>query len=187
MMRRKRWSVLPRACHAARTNGQVTGSCGPDIRTGGAAMSSSEAAASHPTVPTPAATEAAAAHPARRARALLFGVTLTAILLLLFGVPWWTLFAAGTRWPAAVVAAGSAVFVAGLVGFPVLMVLGHGRRHRDRAAAGGDTILGVIWVLFSWAVLGNLARLALALGGLGEPARSRWVAGATLAVTVVLV
>ncbi len=150
-------------------------------------MSSSEAAASHPTVPTPAATEAAAARPtSRRGRAVRIGATLTAVLLLLFGIPWWTLFGAGTHWPLAVVAAGTAVFVAGLAAFPVLMVFGHGPRHLDRAAVAGDTVLGVVWVLFSWAVLGNVAGIVLLAAGLGEPARSRVVAVGTAAVAVVL-
>jgi predicted MPP superfamily phosphohydrolase len=67
------------------------------------------------------------------------------------------------------------------------MVLGHGRRHRDWAACTGDTILGVIWVLFVWALLGNVLRLALAIAGVADPARSRLVAAATVAVSLVLV
>src|SRR3954471_19625586 len=91
--------------------------------------------------------------PARRSRSLrpvLFGVTLTAALLLLFGVPWWTLVVAGARWPGGVVAAGTVLFAAGLVAFPVLMFLGHARRM-DWAARIADSMLGVIWVTFSWA------------------------------------
>ena len=49
-------------------------------------------------------------------------------------------------------------------------------------AATGDTILGVIWVLFVWALLGNVLRLALAAGGVANPARSRIVAAAIVAV-----
>jgi predicted MPP superfamily phosphohydrolase len=112
---------------------------------------------------------------------------ITTILALLFGVPWWTLFVSGTRWPAPVVAAGTVAFSCALLAFPVLMYLGHGRRHRDWAARTGDTILGVVWVFFAWAVLGYLLRLALAAGGVADPLRSRIVAGATAAVSVVLV
>jgi predicted MPP superfamily phosphohydrolase len=115
----------------------------------------------------------------------VFGLTITTILALLFGVPWWTIVLAGS-WPAAVVAAGTVLFGAGLVAFPVLMYVGHGRRRLDWAAATGDTILGVIWIFFAWAVLGNVLRLALAVGGVADPARSRIVAAATAAVSVVL-
>ena len=41
-----------------------------------------------------------------------------AILLLLFGVPWWTLLSSGTAWPTAVVVAGTLVFAAAFVGLP---------------------------------------------------------------------
>jgi predicted MPP superfamily phosphohydrolase len=127
--------------------------------------------------------------PARRSRSLrpvLFGVTLTAALLLLFGVPWWTLVVAGARWPGGVVAAGTVLFAAGLVAFPVLMFLGHARR-RDWAARIGDSMLGVIWVTFSWAVIGDVVKLVLRLAGVDDPARSRVIAVAVAAVSVVLV
>ncbi len=132
--------------------------------------------------------EAVEARPVRRSfRPLLIGATITAILALLFGVPWWTLVVADTRWPGPVVLAGTVLFAGMLVAFPVLMYLGHGRRQQDRAAAVGDTLLGVIWVLFAWAVLGNLARVALAVGGVADPLRSRIVAVAIGAVSVVLI
>src|SRR4029450_1456198 len=89
--------------------------------------------------------------------------------------------------PAPVVAAGIVVFVGALAAFPVLMYQGHGRHHRDRAAATGDTILGVIWVLFAWSVLSLALRLVLALAGVAEPSRSRAVALAVIAVAGVLV
>jgi hypothetical protein len=131
--------------------------------------------------------EAVEAAPARRSlRPYLFGVTVTAILALLFGVPWWTLVLGNTDWPVAVVAAGTVVFAGALVAFPVLMYLGHGRGI-DWAASTGDTILGVIWVLFAWALLGNLLRLALALGGVANPTRSRIVAVAVVVVSLVLI
>jgi len=134
-----------------------------------------------------AAGEAVEAVPARRSlRALLFGLTITGILVLLFGVPWWTLVVADARWPGGVVLAGTAGFALALVAFPVLMVLGHGRRHRDWAAVAGDTLLGVVWVLFSWAVIGNVATLALAVGGVADPLRSRVVAVGTLGISIVL-
>ncbi len=121
----------------------------------------------------------------RSVRRLQFALILVAVLALLFGLPWWTLLLAGTRWPAVVVGAGTCVFVAALVAFPSLMFLGHGRR-RDGAARGGDTILGVIWVLFAWSVLGNVLRLALLAAGVADPLRSRAVAVAVVSVSVVL-
>src|SRR5690349_15886283 len=88
---------------------------------------------------TVATTDAVPAPAARRSvRAVLFAVTLVAVLGLLFGVPWWTLFEAGTHWPTAVVVFGTVVFAVALVAFPVLMVLGHGKR-RDWAAVLADT------------------------------------------------
>src|ERR1700677_1299224 len=75
------------------------------------------------------------------------------IMLILLGVPWWTLLSAGTRWPTAVVFVGTLVFAAAFGGLPVMMMLGHGRRHTDWAAAAGDVLLGAVWVLFAWSVL----------------------------------
>ncbi|HEX9336251.1 MAG TPA: metallophosphoesterase, partial [Pseudonocardiaceae bacterium] len=92
----------------------------------------------------------------------IFPVVLVTVLVLLFGLSWWTLVLA-PAWPTAVFVAGTVVFAVGMVGFPVLMVTGHGRRHRDAAARIGDTTLGVIWVCFTWSVLGQFARLVLAL------------------------
>src|SRR3954453_7743935 len=131
---------------------------------------------------TPAvAVETTARHPARRWIRL---VVVSAIMLVLLGVPWWTLLWAGTAWPTAVVAVGSLAFVAVLVGLPVTLVLGHGRRHRDRSAVTADTLLGAVWVLFVWSVLAALLRLALL--GVDDPVRSRIVAGALVAVVLVL-
>jgi predicted MPP superfamily phosphohydrolase len=120
-------------------------------------------------------------------RPVLFGVTIAAVLALLFGVPWWTLVVAGTRWPSAVVAVGTVVFVGVFVAFPALMYLGHGSRHWDWAARAGDAILGVIWVMFVWALLGNVLRLALVIASVADPVRSRIVAAAIAAVSLLLV
>jgi len=120
------------------------------------------------TTPSPAR---AARRPGRRPA--LVGV----IAALLFGVPWWTLVAA-PGWPVGVVAAGSVVALAAAVAMPVLMVHGHGRRQRDGAARIGDTLLGVIWVLFAWSVLGLVASLVVG---------ARVAAVAVLAVALVLV
>lgn len=108
------------------------------------------------------------------------------ILLLLFGVPWWTLLPGAAAWPVAVVVAGTALLVVAFAALPVTMMLGHGRRHLDWAAVIGDALLGAAWVLFVWSVLGQVARLALMVAGVDDPLRSRVVACAVVAVTVVL-
>jgi hypothetical protein len=65
------------------------------------------------------------------------------------------------------------------------MAAGHGR-HLDRAALVADTTLGVVWVLFTWSVLGGLAHLALLAAGVGGADLGRYVAGGVLAVAAVL-
>jgi predicted MPP superfamily phosphohydrolase len=123
------------------------------------------------------------ARPRRRWRRLLL---VFAIMVILLGTPWWTLLSAGTRWPSGVIAAGTGVFAAAFVGLPVIMTLGHGRRHLDWATAAGDALLGTIWVLFVWSVLAQLFRLALLVLGVEDPERSRMVAGVVLAVVVAM-
>ncbi|MFI7602977.1 metallophosphoesterase [Actinoplanes sp. NPDC049681] len=122
----------------------------------------------------------------RPGRAARFGLIVTAIVLLLFGVPWWTLVWAGNRWPGAVFAAGTILFAALAAAFPVLMFSGHGRRHRDGAARTADTLLGVVWVLFVWSILGNLLRAVLAVAGVADPARSRVVTAVVALIALVL-
>ncbi len=111
---------------------------------------------------------------------------LAGILILLFGVPWATLAVAGTDWPAPVVVLITLVFVVVLATFPIMMMWGHGHRARDWAAITGDTILGAIWILFVWSILGNVLRLALALSGVHNPDQGRITAVAVLAVAVII-
>jgi predicted MPP superfamily phosphohydrolase len=117
---------------------------------------------------------------------LIFTAILTTIIALLFGVPWYTLVLSGNRWPALVQILGTVVFLGAAVAFPVLMFTGHGRRGRDGLAIAGDSMLGVVWVLFVWAVFGAVGKLGLALAGVTDPGRSRIVSVAVLAVSVVL-
>ncbi|XVU22104.1 metallophosphoesterase [Actinoplanes sp. CA-054009] len=127
--------------------------------------------------------EAVETEPRRRpSRVLRFGLTLVAVLALLFGVPWWTLIAGGNQWPTAVFVTGTVVFAVVLVSFPLLMFSGHGRHHRDLPAVIADTTLGVIWVLFVQSILGQVLALLLWAFGVGDPARYRI---ATLVVAVV--
>jgi predicted MPP superfamily phosphohydrolase len=108
-----------------------------------------------------------------------------AILALLFGVPFVTVVASGQRWPLVVFILATIVFAGTLLAFPWLMFRGHGRGS-DRLAVTGDTILGVIWVLFAWSVLGNVLRLILWAFGGADSARARVVAIAVLAVSAIL-
>jgi predicted MPP superfamily phosphohydrolase len=121
--------------------------------------------------------------PRRHWRRLLLVLT---IELLLFGVPWWTLLASGASWPTAVFVAGTLAFAAAYAALPLLMMFGHGRRHRDWAAVAGDTLLGAAWVLFVWSLLGQLLGLVLLAAGVADPLRSRVVAGAVGGVVAVL-
>lgn len=122
----------------------------------------------------------------RRSRRWRRTAIVSAILLLLFGVPWWTLLLAGQAWPTPVVVAGTVLFAAALGALPLMMMLGHGRRRLDWAAATGDALLGAAWVLFVWSILSQLLRLVLFLIGVDDPARSRAAAGTAVVVAIVL-
>ncbi len=111
--------------------------------------------------------------------------TLLVVLALLFGVPWWTLVYA-PQWPTWITVIGTGIVVATLATFPVLMFRGHGR-GLDWAARIGDALLGIVWILFVWSVLGNVASLGMLVAGVGDPSRSRIVALAVGAVAVGLI
>jgi uncharacterized protein len=70
------------------------------------------------------------------------------------------------------------------VAFPFLMIAGHGRRHNDRASVAGDTILGAVWILFVWSIIGNVLRLVLQAAGVAAPDRSRIAAAAVLVIAL---
>ncbi|MGQ5639963.1 MULTISPECIES: metallophosphoesterase [unclassified Streptomyces] len=108
--------------------------------------------------------------------------------VLLWAVPCGVLLYGGQHWPLPVTLSGTALFALGLIGMPLAMVRGHGRRQQDRAAIVGDTLLGTSWVLFTWSVLlGVLLRLALTVAGVGESqGRARIVTWAVLGVAAVL-
>ncbi|MFH9230758.1 MULTISPECIES: metallophosphoesterase [Streptomyces] len=134
-----------------------------------------------------AAGGAAREAPRSRLQRLMRYIPLAAPVLL-WAVPCWVLLHAGQRWPLPVATAGTGLFVLGLVGMPVAMARGHGRRQQDRAAIVGDTLLGGIWTLFTWSVLlGVLLRLALTVAGVGDGQdRARTVTWAVLGVTAAL-
>jgi predicted MPP superfamily phosphohydrolase len=113
-------------------------------------------------------------------------VVVVALLLLLFGVPWWTLLVSGAAWPPIVVVVGTLVLASAAAAMPLLMMLGHGRRHLDGAAVAGDALLGAAWILFVWSLLGQVLELVLLIAGVEDPTRSRVVAGVVLAVAAAL-
>ncbi|MGW1818929.1 metallophosphoesterase [Streptomyces sp. NPDC002125] len=108
--------------------------------------------------------------------------------VLLWAVPCFVLLHTGQHWPLAVSLTGTVLFGVGLVGMPLAMMRGHGRRQQDPWAIVGDTLLGSIWVLFTWSVLlGVLLRLALTVSGVGDGQdRARVVTWAVLGVSAVL-
>jgi predicted MPP superfamily phosphohydrolase len=120
----------------------------------------------------------------RSSRRLLLSVVFVIVLLALFWVPWDALAAAGTDWPTPVVVVLTVVFAVALVAFPILMMWGHGRRHRDWAARIGDITLGAVWVFFVWSLIGDLVRLVLVLTGAENRSSSRIVAVAVLVVAI---
>jgi uncharacterized protein len=122
----------------------------------------------------------------RLLRRSLFVLAIVTVLGLLFAVPWWTLVWSDD-WPTPVTVIGTVVFGVALVSFPALMVVGHGKRHRDVAARIGDTMLGVSWVAFTWSVLGLVARLVLGLSDVDGQTRCRIVAFGVLGIVIVLV
>ncbi|MGW4841578.1 metallophosphoesterase [Nocardia brasiliensis] len=110
-----------------------------------------------------------------------------AIPAVLFLLPWWTLVAAPTTGAGPLFWLGTALFGLGFAVLPAAMFLGHGPAQSDAASIVGDTLLGAMWVVFSWSVLGNVAGLALAAGGMSDPARSRVVAVGVFVIAAALV
>ncbi|MFJ3705576.1 MULTISPECIES: metallophosphoesterase [Streptomyces] len=133
-----------------------------------------------------AASEAEAA-PRSRLQRLMRYIPLVAPVLL-WAVPCWVLLHTGQHWPFPVTPIGTALFALGLIGMPLAMARGHGRRQQDRAAIVGDTLLGSIWILFTWSVLlGVLLRLTLTVAGVGDGQdRARIVTWAVVGVAAVL-
>jgi predicted MPP superfamily phosphohydrolase len=113
-----------------------------------------------------------------------FFAVLVTVMALLFGVPLWTLVLA-PAWAGPVTVIGALILSASAVVLPVLMYRGHGRGN-DVVARVGDLLLGVIWVLFAWSVLGALIGAVLRLAGVPSPAGQRVLAAAVVVVSAVL-
>lgn len=114
-----------------------------------------------------------------------FALFAAAVLVLLHGLPWWVLVLA-PAWPTWLFWAGTAALVVAVGLFPVAMIRGHGRRHHDGWAIAGDSWLGVIWLLFSWSVIGGAVDIVLSVGGVPAPAAQRSVAAAVLGIVLLL-
>ena len=133
---------------------------------------------------TPAEAVAEATAPERPRRPFRRLSTFVLAIALLFGVPWATLVLSGQAWPLSVILAGTVLFVAAAAGLPRLMMLGHARGS-DRAAIAGDTLLGVVWIMFTASLAGNVLRLVLLAAGVHDPDRARIVTVVVLAVVLV--
>jgi predicted MPP superfamily phosphohydrolase len=90
------------------------------------------------------------------------------------------------HWPLPVFLAGTALFAVGLVCFPFLMAAGHGRRRNDRVSRIADSMLGIVWVLFTWSLIGDVVHLALTVLGAGGVDQARFVAVAVVVVAAAL-
>jgi len=140
------------------------------------------------TSPAPQAADRLPDRPTRWGRGAVLALVSAVVLILslLLGVSWWTLLPAGANWPQPVTNVGTLAFAAAFVAFPVLMVLGHRGGDADWAARIADTLLGAMWVLFTWSLVGNGVRLGLLAAGVGDPVRSRVVALGVLSVSALL-
>ncbi|MFD9548437.1 metallophosphoesterase [Nocardia salmonicida] len=117
-------------------------------------------------------------------------VVLVIVVLLvpavMFAVPWWTLVAAPTGRSGTLFRVGTAACVVGYLCLLVALFLGHGPPQFDPAAIVGDVLLGVLWVVFVWSVIGSIVRGALRVARVDRTRASRGVALAVVVVSVVL-
>lgn len=136
-------------------------------------------------VTTPQATDVARVPRRRPLRIVAISAIVASILALLFVYPWWSLFIR-PDWPTAVAVFGTVLFATLLIALPASMVLSHGHTDRDPVRLIGDALLGIIWVVFVWTLLGEVLRLGLLVGGVDDPLRSRIVAVAALIISALL-
>jgi predicted MPP superfamily phosphohydrolase len=113
-----------------------------------------------------------AARPRITVRRVVFTLVLLTVTTLLFWVPFEGLFAAGAEWPDPVRPIAAIVFAAAAVSMIVLFM----KRNSDRAARISQFLLGFVWIAFVWTLISDVLRLALAVGGVENPLRSRLTA-----------
>ncbi|MGW5918717.1 metallophosphoesterase [Nocardia fluminea] len=116
----------------------------------------------------------------------VFLMVIVLVAAVMFAVPWWVLVAAPTGRSGVRYRVGTVVCSAGFVGLPVAMFLGHGPPQLDPAAIVGDTLLGVLWVVFVWSVIGSAVRGALRVAGVTGACVTQGVALGVVVVSVVL-
>ncbi len=127
-------------------------------------------------------TTTAARRPRITVRRVVFTLVLLTVTTLLFWVPFEGLFAASAEWPAPVRPIAAVVFAGAAIAMIVLFT----QRNSDRAARVSQFLLGFVWIAFVWTLLTDLLRLALAVGGVENPLRSRLIA-VLLAVLIVTI
>lgn len=121
--------------------------------------------------------------PPRVGRRLVITTVVALVVVLLFGVPLWTVFFAGSDWPPGVRIAGCILVIAAAVTLPSAMFAGHARGS-DRAARIADTLLGAVWVFFVWSAIAAVLGLLLGFFGFEDPLRSRTIAAAVVVLVV---
>ncbi|MEV0856160.1 metallophosphoesterase [Nocardia fluminea] len=116
----------------------------------------------------------------------VFLMVIVLVVAVMFAVPWWVLVAAPTGRSGVRYRVGTVVCGAGFVSLPVAMFLGHGPPQFDPAAIAGDTLLGVLWVVFVWSVIGSAVRGVLRVAGVTGARVTQGVALVVVVVSVVL-
>ncbi|MFE3317960.1 metallophosphoesterase [Nocardia sp. NPDC059195] len=114
-------------------------------------------------------------------------IAIVLVPAVMFVVPWWVLVAAPTGRSGTRFRVGTVVCVVGYLCLPVALFFGHGPPQFDPAAIVGDVLLGVLWVVFVWSLIGSVVRGALRVAGVERIRASRGVALAVVAVSVVLI
>ncbi|MFD4459532.1 metallophosphoesterase [Nocardia sp. NPDC058480] len=114
-------------------------------------------------------------------------IAIVLVPAVMFVVPWWVLVAAPTGRSGTRFRVGTVVCVVGYLCLPVALFFGHGPPQFDPATIVGDVLLGVLWVVFVWSLIGSVVRGALRVAGVERIRASRGVALAVVAVSVVLI
>ncbi|MFD3745368.1 metallophosphoesterase [Nocardia sp. NPDC058633] len=113
-------------------------------------------------------------------------IVIVLVLAVMLAVPWWVLVAGPTGRSGSWFRVGTAACVLGGVGLPIALFLGHGPPQFDPAAIVGDVALGVLWVVFTWSVIGLVVRGALSVGRVRGARVTQGIALGVVVVSVVL-
>ncbi|MFD4352468.1 metallophosphoesterase [Nocardia sp. NPDC058519] len=113
-------------------------------------------------------------------------ISVVLVPAVMFVVPWWVLVAAPTGRSGTLFRVGTVACVVGYLCLPVALFFGHGPPQFDPAAIVGDVLLGVLWVVFVWSVIGGVVRAGLGVAGVKGVRATQGVALAVVVVSVVL-